>query len=532
MHAPYAASVQQGDHDSGVSLAELLAAFSLAIDLGLGQPTEHVLRSWRIAARLGDRVGLPSEDRAALYYVAVLAWVGCIADTPEVSAWFGDDIAFRGQSYQANLAGLQGVRFMLGHTGAGGSAFDRLRLAATLVGTGGRPIQHGLLSHCLSASTLAERLGLGQEVRDPLKQWFTRWDGRGMPAGVRGDDIALSVRLFHLADVVEVHHRTTGLDGAVEVARARRGSHFDPRLVDAFCGAAAEVLPDGADDLDCYEVIAGDPELQRTLTNDRLDDALAAVADFTDLRSSCRAGHSRGVAELSGEAAALVGMPVGEVDAVRRAGMLHDIGMHGVPGAILDKPGPLTATESERMRMHAYYTERVLARPTALAQLGAIAALTHERLDGSGYHRSLTGSAIPMTGRILAAACAYRAMTEPRPYRPALPANKAAEELRAEVRAGRLTSDAADVVLAAAGQVRARRRMGPAGLTSREIEVLLLIARGATNRQVARTLGISPKTAGTHIERIYTKTGASTRATATLFALQHGLLDTLQPLDS
>lgn len=528
----YADPVQPDARDSGVSLAELLAAFSLATDLGLGQPMEHVLRSWRIAARLAERVGLADSERVPLFYIAVLAWVGCVADTPEVTAWFGDDIAFRGDSYQVELAGLQGMGFVLGHAGAGGHAFDRLRLIAALIGSGGRAVQRGLISHCLSTSTLAERLGLGATVGDPLRQWFTRWDGRGVPSGVGGADIAMTVRLFHLADVVEVHHRIGGVEGAVDVARARRGRHFDPSLVDVFCSAAVEVLPERSDALDCYDVIAADPVLQRRLTSQEFDGALDAVADFTDLRSPCRAGHSRGVAELAGQAAALAGLPTPEAEAMRRAGLLHDIGMHGVPGTILDKPGPLSATESERMRLHAYYTERVLGRPSELARLGAIAALTNERLDGSGYHRGLSGSAIPMTARILAAACSYRAMTEPRPHRPALSAGQAAAELRGEVRAGRLAGDAVDAVLAAAGHVRSRRRAGPAGLTSREVEVLMLIARGASNRQVARTLGISPKTAGTHIERIYAKTGASTRATVTLFALQHGLLDTLDPLDT
>ena len=162
--------------------------------------------------------------------------------------------------------------------------------------------------------------------------------------------------------------------------------------------------------------------------------------------------------------------------------------MHGVPASILDKPGPLTATESERMRMHSYYTERMLARPPALARIGAIASLANERLDGSGYHRGLSGTAIPAAGRILAAADAYQAMTEPRPYRPALTAEAAATELRDEVRAGRLAADAVDAVLAAAGQRPANGAAGPAGLTPREIEVLTLIARGASNRQVAQRL--------------------------------------------
>ncbi|HEV2027928.1 MAG TPA: HD domain-containing phosphohydrolase [Candidatus Dormibacteraeota bacterium] len=211
--------------------------------------------------------------------------------------------------------------------------------------------------------------------------------------------------------------------------------------------------------------------------------------------------------------------------------MLHDIGLHGVPASILDKAGPLSKSESERMRMHAYYTHRMLARPPVLARLGAIASLTHERCDGSGYPRGLAGPAIPATGRLLAAACAYRAMTEPRSHRPAMNAKQAMAELRGDVRAGRLDAGAVDAVLAAAGQSHGKRRTGPAGLTPREVEVLALIARGASNRQVAQTLGITANTAGTHIERIYIKTGASTRSTATLFAMQHGLLDTLEPFD-
>jgi len=224
-------------------------------------------------------------------------------------------------------------------------------------------------------------------------------------------------------------------------------------------------------------------------------------------------------------------LPDADIVSVRRAGLLHDIGMHGVSATILDKAGPLSRSEAERMRMHSYYAERMLARPPILARLGAVAALAHERCDGSGYHRGLSGPAIPATGRILAVACAYLAMTEPRAHRRALTSKQAVAQLRSDVRAGRLDAAAVDAVLAAAGEAHGKRRSGPAGLTPREVEVLVLIARGASNRQVALELGISPKTAGTYVERIYTKTGASTRSTATLFAMQHGLLDTLEPLD-
>jgi HD-GYP domain-containing protein (c-di-GMP phosphodiesterase class II) len=522
--------VQTAGPHEGVTLAELLSAFSLATDLGLGQPMEHLLRAWRIADLLGERVGLPDEDRASLFYVAVLSWVGCVADTPEVATWFGDDIAFRGDSFDVDFAGLPALAFMVGHAGAGHPALHRLGRTSALFATRAKGIERGLLSHCLSTSVLADRLGLGASVAGAVRQFFSRWDGSGVPAGVAGDQIELTVRLFHLADVVEVFARRDGVDAAVAVARARRGTKFDPTLVDVFATVADEVLAGLADGPDVRETVSADPRLQHRLTGPELDAALQAVADFTDLRSAFRAGHSRAVAALAADAAAVAGLPPAEVDGVRRAGLLHDVGLHGVPATLLDKPGGLTATESERMRLHAYYTERVLARPPALARIGAIAALTHERLDGSGYHRGLSGTALPATARILGAADAYRAMQEPRPYRPALTPATAATALRAEVRAGRLAADAVDAVLTAAGDAPSRKHTGPAGLTPREVEVLALIARGATTRQVASRLGITPKTAGTHIERIYTKTGASTRATATLFALQHGLLDTLTPL--
>jgi HD-GYP domain-containing protein (c-di-GMP phosphodiesterase class II) len=492
---------------------------------------EHELRSWVIATRLGEHVGLDLDARESLYYVATLAWVGCVADTPELAAWFGDDIAFRGDSRQIDLAGLPMMGFMLRHVGLGSPALHRLRLGVSFMVTGAKAVERALLSHCLTTAQMADRVGLGPDVCDALQQAFTRWDGKGVPGGVGGEEIALPMRLFHLADIVEVFQRSGGTDAAVEVVRARRGTYFDPDVVDSFCSVAGDVLGDGSGDLDWSALLAENPNLQRPLTESELDAALEGIADFTDLRSPPRAGHSRCVAELASRAAREVGLPEADVDLVRRAGLLHDIGLHGLPATILDKAGPLTASETERMRMHAYYTERMLARPEPLARIGAVASLTNERCDGSGYHRGLAGAAIPLTGRLLAAACAFCAMIEPRPHRAALDTKQATEQLRADVRAGRLDSNAADAVLAAAGQRPGKRRSGPAGLTPREIEVLTFIARGASTRQVAHRLSITPKTAETHIERIYAKTGASTRSTATLFAMQHGLLDTLEPFD-
>lgn len=512
-------------------MADLVAAFSLATDLGLGQPMDHVLRSWRIAAELGEHAGLEPEDRGALYFVVALAWVGCVADTPEVAALFGDDIAFRADSFDVDFAGLPMFGFMLRHVGAGSPPLHRLRLASSIVMTGGRAVQQGLMSHCLTTARLAERFELGDEVCRPLQQVFARWDGKGVPGDLGGEEIDLPMRLFHLADAVEVHHRTGGVDAAREVARAKRGTHFDPTVVDDFCAIADDVLGDPGAEHDWAALLDREATLQATLTEEQLDAALEAIADFTDLRSVHRAGHSRAVAELAERAAIQQGLPAADVAAVRRAGLVHDLGLHGVPATILDRAGTLRPGEWERLRMHPYYAERMLVRPDALARLGAIASRVRERCDGSGYPRGLTAASIPATARTLAAACSFQAMIEPRAHRAASTPKQAAAELRAEVRAGRLDPAAVDAVLAGAGQPSGKRRLGPSGLTPREIEVLVLIARGGSTRQVAQHLSITPKTAETHIERIYAKTGASTRATATLFALQQGLLGSLEPLD-
>ncbi len=203
---------------------------------------------------------------------------------------------------------------------------------------------------------------------------------------------------------------------------------------------------------------------------------------------------------------------------------MHDFGRLGVSNAIWDKRGPLGAGEWERVRFQPYLTERMLKQSEPLAPLAAIALQHRERLDGSGYPRGLSGAAITRPARVLAAADAYQAMREPRPHREALVADAAAAQLRAEVKSGRLDGDAVEAVLGAAGHRVARRREGPAGLTAREVEVLQLLARGLSNKAIATRLVIAPKTVSNHVEHIYAKIGASSRAAAGLFAVQHGLL--------
>jgi HD-GYP domain-containing protein (c-di-GMP phosphodiesterase class II) len=311
------------------------------------------------------------------------------------------------------------------------------------------------------------------------------------------------------------------------VARRRAGGQFDPSLAEHVC-KNADVLLDGLDEAMGWDAaIAAEPALAQRMSGARLDSALEAIADFADLKSPFTTGHSRGVAERAAAAALRAGLGEPAAAELRRAGLVHDVGRLGVSNTVWDKQGALSESEMERVRMHPYLTQRTLSRSPRLAGLAELAAAHHERLDGSGYPRGLTGGGLSPEARILAAADAYQAMGEPRPHRPARSPEDAARQLREEVRRGRLDHDAVDAVLGASGHRVPRRREGPAGLTRREVEVLVLLARGLSNKAIAAQLVVSPKTVGHHIEHIYRKIGSSTRAAASLFAMQNGLLPEL-----
>lgn len=515
----YDLSMTGGDGRTEVRLAELLAGLSLVVDLGLGQPVEHVLRQTLIAMRLGESVGLPERERPALYYVALLAWVGCVSDSHELARWFGDDLAWRAASYEIDPVGASALPFLAARASA-----VHAPLATDAAGDAG-VLRSSALEHCIVTRDFAERVGLGPEVAEPLVQLFERWDGRGRPNRLAGEENSLLARIVQFADVLVPFHRAGGFRAAIAVARQRSGAQFDPALVERLCAEPGDILG-AVETSDGWEaVLAMEPGLRVALTERELDRALEAIADFTDLKSPYTLGHARGVASLADDAARELGLPVRDVTLVRRAALVQDAGRLGVSNSIWDRPGDLSSVETERVRLHAYYVERMLQRPAALARIGAVAAQHHERLDGSGYPRGLVGNALSPTARILAAADVYQALTEPRAHRSALSAHDAARELRAEVRAGRLDGDAVNAVLRAAGHRVRRRRQWPRGLTPREVEVLRLIARGQSNREVAGRLHIAEKTVGNHVEHIYAKIGSSTRAEASLFAVQHGLLD-------
>jgi HD-GYP domain-containing protein (c-di-GMP phosphodiesterase class II) len=496
----------------------------------MGLPMEHVLRQCVLSLRLAERTGLPEDDRAAVYYAALLAWAGCHVDAYEQAKWFGDDLALKADFRRVDFrTRVSAPAFMLRHLGAGRPASERVRLGAVFATDGRRVAAQILSNHCLAAADLAQRLGLSQRVRDIVEQAFERWDGRGSPTGASGERILLASRLITLADVVEVFHRAGGTAAAIAVARERSGTQFDPAVVDVFVSAAEELFAD-LDRISPWEaVIAAEPAApaataRAPLGGPELDAALVAIADFTDVKSPYTIGHSRGVADLAGEAARVIGLGEAASTLIRRAGLVHDLGRLGVPNSIWDKQAPLSASETQRVRLHPYLTERMLAYSPALAPLAAVAIQHHERLDGSGYPRGLSGGALTREGRLLAAADFYHSRTEPRPHRPAGTPEEAASHAHGEVRAGRLDGDAVAAVLVAAGHRATRRQAMPAGLTRREVEVLRLLAQGLSNSEIAERLVISRTTAGHHVEHIYAKTGTSNRALASLFAANHGLI--------
>ncbi len=393
-------------------------ALSLATDLAFGQPAEHMVRSARIGMRLGERLGLDDADLAVLYDVSILTYVGCPVFGDKSAALFGDDIDFRANVVQMDLAGFDARMFMMRRAGSGGSAANRVAQATRLMATGGKPVMEQMANHCAAAGLFADRLGLAPEVRAGLEQAYARWDGKGVPSELRGDGLALAARVSHVAEACEVVHRLGGLDEAVEMVQARTGTHFDPAVA-----AAVSTDPDGlfaGIDVEAVdEFLDAEPVTRPRMTDDELDHDLAAIGDFCDLRCTWFAGHCRGTAALVAAAGELLSLAPDEARLVHRAALVHDLGRFGVPGTVWNKPGPLSATDQERMRLHVYYVERIFQRPDPLRRIGLLAATHHERMDGSGYHRGIGGPMLSTPARLLAAADAYHAMTQPRPHRDA-----------------------------------------------------------------------------------------------------------------
>jgi HD-GYP domain-containing protein (c-di-GMP phosphodiesterase class II) len=503
----------------GFRLTELLASISLATDVGTGQPMGHALRTCRLSMAVTDELGLDTGTAADVHAVALLRFLGCTANAPEMAQYAGgDNIALVAAMAPVYLGSTgEAVRTLARSVGRGHALPRRAQLLAQALGD-----RRSEVSHCEVGARLATRLGLGDGVVEALAHAYERWDGRGIPDGLAGEAVPVAVRVVVVARDVVLWQRMAGTDAALEVLARRRGRAYDPAVVDA---VRAVGVPD-ADERPVWEdVLAAEPEPVRRVGPVALDRALAAVGDFADLRSTWTRGRSTRLAEIADAAGRACGLAAADVAALRRAALVADLGAVGVPTGVWDRPGPLGVEETERVRLHPYLTERVLDRCDGLRPVAVLAGAHHERLDGSGYHRGSTAAQLPSPARLLAAADVWTALGEDRPYRPGHVPAQARDVLWAEVTAGRLDGTAVEAVLALDGERSDHRRAPrPAGLTEREVEVLRLIARGSSNREAAGRLSISAKTVGHHVEHIYAKIGVTTRPAAALFAMEHDLL--------
>jgi HD-GYP domain-containing protein (c-di-GMP phosphodiesterase class II)/DNA-binding CsgD family transcriptional regulator len=509
-------------------LAELLAAISLATDLGRGFPPEKALRTCLVAARLAEELGLDEQARSDTFYAALIQPVGCTAFTYEGARLVGTNELKGIPAYvRADTARLrEGLRAMreevrgepLGRAAHG--VFKELT-------AGRRLLDYVVRADCEAGTRFTERIGLPDSVARVVLQVHERWDGKGLPAALGGEALEVGARVIAVADQAEIFHRLDGRAATREMLRRRTDGWFDPAVVEACERRSDDIFSELEAGSVWDAVLASEAAPPVTLPDWRVDDLAQAVADVVDLKSPFFLGHSRSVAEVAEAAARGLGLGEDEAVAVRRAGLFHDLGRVGVSNVVWDKPGALSAAEWEQVRLHAYHTERVLARSPVLMPLAQLAGMHHERTDGSGYHRGVTAASIPTGARVLAAADVFQALTEPRPHRAARSPKEAAHEVEAMAGAGALDPEGARAVCDAAGvPLRSGRVTAPwpAGLTDREVEVLRLLARGLTKKEIAKALVIAPGTAHTHTVHIYEKLGVSTRAGVALFALEHGLV--------
>lgn len=511
-------------------MAELLGALSLACDLAFAFPLEKAMRTCVLAVELARRHGLRDDAVRDVYYTTLLTYAGCTAFTHEISLLAGgDDIAVSNALIFLDIGDpMDMVRQLVTQPGMGRGLAERARRVARFMLAGrSKGVEHAH-SMCDVASDLASLLGMSPGVRVALTEVCERWDGKGAPRGKSGAALLQQMCVVNVAHVAEIGHHRGGRALARAVVKKRAGGQLDPAICRTFTRDADALFDAIEDPAGWQRFLDAEPEPHATANAARCDDVALAFARVADLKSVWTLGHSPGVARLAGAAGEALGLPEPERRLLHRAALLHDLGRLCAPNRVWDKPGALSRSEWELVRMHAYWTDRVLSQSALLRDAAELASAAHERLDGSGYPRAAPSSVLHRGARVLAAADAYHAMREPRPHRPALDARQAAEALIGEVAARRLDREAVTAILDLVG---ADRRPAPAaspgGLTDREVDVLRLLARGRSNKEIAAALGISPRTAQHHVIHIYQKIDRHSRAGAALFATEHGLLDAL-----
>lgn len=504
-------------------LVAVLAALSLATDLANGNPPETALKLCLSAVNIAQELGCPPEVRADIFYASLLRFIGCTAYShEEAAALGGDDVGAR--NLFAPLDSKRPLKYLsVAARGLGkGAGFRKRASALANVALRGQTMYADMArSNCEVAVRLADRLGMPTGVQGALAHLFERWDGAGAPAGVAEEDIPIAARVLTVVQVAELQFRHAGEAAATEVLRARAGSQLDPRAARAF-------LEHSEKHFACFRAPSVWDELLESRPPNaavalELEAIASAFADFVDLKSVYTPGHSIGVARLAELAARELGLPAAQCEQLRVAGYLHDLGKVSIPSGIWEKKGALSVAEWERVHLHPYYSETILKKSPILAPLAPIVAAHHERMDGSGYFRGRRGGELPTSARVLAAADAFQALFQKRPHRDALTGSSGPRTFAA-CAPNQLDRLAVNAILEISGNAAHAPGRWPDGLTDREIEVLRLLARGLSNKEIAATLSISPKTVQHHVQHIYEKTQLSSRAGATLFAVENGLL--------
>jgi len=508
-------------------LAELLGALSLATDGANGMPPETALRTAIVATAVGRASGFGADALHDAYMTALLRFLGCTAYAHETATRYGagDDQALLRAVMTADAARAMDVMRRVSRGLGGGASLARRAAALARLSTDPEPVDALVLAHCGLATALAARLGVSAGVVRALGEVFERHDGRGSPGRLAGDAIDPVARLVVVAFRVVTFHAIEGREAAMDAVRARRGSELDPRLAGAFLDVAGDVLAAIDGDSVWETFLDAEPRPLAWVPAGDLVRIAEAFSDYADLKSPFTLGHSRGVAALAAQVAGEVGLDAEERARLHLAALLHDLGRVAVPNGIWDKPGPLNRIERERVDAHAWHTARILGRSPLFAAIAPIAAGAHERVDASGYPRAIPGDLSPASARVLAACDVFHALGEERAYRPAHGRDASAAVLVDEARAGRLDARVVSAVLAASGARQRKPRVSSDGLSEREVEVLCLIARGLSNKEIAARLGISAKTVQHHVAHVYEKTGVRTRAAAAIYAVDRRLLD-------
>lgn len=502
----------------------MIGSLCLATDLGMGFPFEHGLHATLTTMRLCDALGVDSETAAQTYYASLLTHVECTVDA-EVNVRI-----FRGSMTETGVHRMYGspMQAMVGALTAlpAPDAAWPVRAAqvATALPRAASYRKPHFTALCEVAEMLSTQLGLPPSIHGLFPFLTERWDGWSNLRRAKGEEVPLPIRIAQVGRDATYQTLMGDNDHVVETIRDRAGHAFDPQVAEAFLTHSEHLLgPTDRPQSVWDEVLAAEPGPWLILEGEAIDRALGAIGAFADLASPYLSGHSVGVGNLAFGAAKLAGFDPRDSEAIRRAGYVLDVGKVSVHPRIWEEDGALNADEWEQVRLHPYHTERVLARSPYLSSLATVACAHHERLDGSGYHRGLNAASLTRGGRLLAAADTFRSKVEPRAYREPLSADEAASVVTKRARDGRLDAEMAAAVVEAAG-LEPPPIERPAGLTEREAEVIGYIARGMQTKQVANELDISIKTADRHLQNAYRKIGVSTRAGATLFATEHGIV--------